>query len=167
MVEVELIAVRVDVQSNTPVVLLQESGGLHRTLPIFVGAPEATAIAYAIQHIDTPRPMTHDLMADLIGAVGITVERVVITELVDRTYYAELHLHTPQGRVVVSSRPSDAVALAARTEAPIFAADELMDAVGVILAPDEDGDEEDVPEELVGQFQRFLDTVKPEDFGSS
>jgi bifunctional DNase/RNase len=90
MVEVRLRAVRVDLQSNTPVLLLQESEGLGRTLPIFIGAPEATAIAFALQGMDTPRPMTHDLIRDLLDALGADVIRVVITERKTATYFAEI-----------------------------------------------------------------------------
>lgn len=156
-------------QSNTPVVLLQEIGGARRTLPIFIGTSEATAIAYALQGVETPRPMTHDLMRDMLSALGATLDRVVVTELVARTYYAELHMTLGARRITVSSRPSDALALAARTGAPLSVADDLMDAEGVVLAESE-GDEEETPEnseELVNEFQRFLDTVRPEDFGSS
>ncbi|MGH9103109.1 MAG: bifunctional nuclease family protein [Acidimicrobiales bacterium] len=165
MVEVELAAVRVDVQSNTPVVLLQESGGHRRTLPIFIGAAEATAIAYALQGVSTPRPMTHDLMRDLLGAIGAELDRVVITELVATTYHAELQLSHGGQRATVSSRPSDAIALAARTGSPLFVADDLLDAEGVVLQGDSDDDDPASAEDLVGEFQRFLDTVRPEDFG--
>src|SRR5277367_2048772 len=109
MVRVLLRAVRVDLQSNTPVLLLQETEGDGRTLPIFIGTPEATAIAYALQGVDMPRPMTHDLLRDMLQAMGAQVERVVVTELVSSTYYAELHLLQGTKRFVVSSRPSDAV----------------------------------------------------------
>jgi bifunctional DNase/RNase len=156
----------VDLQSNTPVLLLQESEGEGRTLPIFIGSPEATAIAYAIQGVDMPRPLTHDLMKDMLDALTIGIERVVITELRGSTYYAEIHLLREGVRTVVSSRPSDAVAVAVRTEAPLFVADELMEAEGIVLAMEADEDDEDVepPDELVGQFRRFLDSVRPEDF---
>ena len=103
-------AVRVDLQSNTPVLLLQETGGEGRTLPIFIGNPEATAIAYALQGVSMPRPLTHDLMRDMLGALEISVERVVISELRASTYFAELHLVRGDETTVVSSRPSDAVA---------------------------------------------------------
>jgi len=108
MVEVELAAVRVDLQSNTPVVLLRELAGERRTLPIFIAAPEATAIAFALQGVRTPRPMTHDLLRDVLAALGTRLDRVVITELREKTYYAELQLSGPGGPRVVSSRPSDA-----------------------------------------------------------
>ena len=119
MVEVRLSAVRVDLQSNTPVLLLTEAEGLGRTLPIFIGAPEATAIAFAIQGVATPRPMTHDLLRDMVEALGASLERVVITELRSATYFAELQLKRGTGTLNVSSRPSDAVALAVRTGSPL------------------------------------------------
>src|ERR1700728_3279952 len=166
MVEVRLRAVRVDLQSNTPVLLLQETEGEGRTLPIFIGTPEATAIAYALQGVDMPRPMTHDLMKDVLGALDVEVERVVITELRTAPYYAEMHLRREAQRAVVSSRPSDAVAVAVRTGSPLYVSDELMDAEGILLAIENGDDEDDAsPEELVGQFRQFLDSIKPEDFG--
>lgn len=167
MVEVRLRAVRVDLQSNTPVLLLQEAEGEGRTLPIFIGTAEATAIAYALQGVAMPRPMTHDLLKDLLEALAAEVERVVITELRASTYYAELHLRHGNDRSIVSSRPSDAVAVAVRTGSPLFVSDELIDAEGILLAIDTSDEEDDAsPEELVGQFREFLDSIKPEDFGS-
>jgi hypothetical protein len=156
----------VDLQSNTPVLLLQESEGEGRALPIFIGSPEATAIAYALQGVDMPRPLTHDLMKDMLDALTIGVERVVITELRGSTYYAEIHLLRQGVRTVVSSRPSDAVAVAVRTETPLFVSDDLMESEGIVLALESDEDEEtqEVPDELVGQFRQFLDSVRPEDF---
>jgi bifunctional DNase/RNase len=170
MVEVRLRAVRVDLQSNTPVLLLQESDGLGRTLPIFIGAPEATAIAFALQGMDTPRPMTHDLIRDLLDALGAEVIRIVVTELRTATYYAEIVLRHGDREIPVSSRPSDAVAVAVRTGTPLFVADDLMDAEGIMLAVDEEEEESDAeednanPDELVGEFRSFLDTIRPEDF---
>jgi uncharacterized protein len=161
VLEVRLTAVRVDLQSNTPVVLLQEVAG-ERSLPIFIGAPEATAIAFAIQGVEVPRPMTHDLMKDLLDALGANVERVVVSEVRDATYFAEIHLAVG-GRVLeLSSRPSDAIALAARTHSPLFVEDELMESAGVVL--DDDEDDDDAPEEIVGEFREFLERVRPEDF---
>jgi uncharacterized protein len=168
MVEVRLRAVRVDLQSQTPVLLLQETEGEGRTLPIFIGTPEATAIAYALQGVTMPRPMTHDLMRDMLSALDVEVERVVITELRSSTYFAELQLRRGTARSTVSSRPSDAVAVAVRTGSPLFVSDELMDAEGILLSIESGDDEDDdsTPEELVGQFRQFLDSIKPEDFGS-
>jgi uncharacterized protein len=169
MVEMHLQAVRVELPTNNPVVLLQEVGGAQRTLPIFIGPPEATAIAFAIQGVTTQRPMTHDLMRDILTALGVTVERVVITELRDQTYYAELHLNQGGRTEVISSRPSDAIALAARTGTPIFCDDELIDAEGMVLPAEEedgetDGGEAGDPEEIVDQFKEFIAKIRPEDF---
>ncbi len=169
MVEVRLRAVRVDLQSNTPVLLLQETDGEGRTLPIFIGTPEAASIAYALQGVTMPRPMTHDLLRDVLMSLDVEIERVVITELQNSTYYAELRLRRGNDVTVVSSRPSDAVAVAVRTGSPLFVSDELMDAEGIVLAPesiDDEDDEEPPPEELIGQFHEFLKEIKPEDFAT-
>lgn len=167
VVEVRLSAVRVDLQSNTPVVLLQETEGAQRSLPIFIGPPEATAIALALQGITPPRPMTHDLMRDLLEALEARVTRIVVTEVRDQTYYAEIHLQVGARTLEISSRPSDAIALATRTSSPLYVSDELMDAEGMMI--DTEGDEDDSgedsnPDELVGQFREFLEQVRPEDF---
>ena len=170
MVEMHLAAVRVELPTNNPVVLLQEVEGARRTLPIFIGAPEATAIAFALQGVVPPRPMTHDLMRDLLVALGATLERVVVTELrmTDEgrsgTYYAELHLRHGGETQIVSARPSDAIALAARLGTPIFAEDDLLDEAGVVL--DAEDDDDTPPDELVSQFRQFIEGISPEDFSS-
>jgi bifunctional DNase/RNase len=165
MVEVRLTAVRVDLQSSNPVVLLEETEGAHRSLPIFVGAPEATAIAFALQGVELPRPMTHDLMTDVLETLGTRLERVVVTKLVESTFFAELQLRTGEQSRVISCRPSDAIALALRTHSPLYVADDLMDAEGLLIQPDDDDvDEDESPEEIVGEFREFLDNVRPEDF---
>ena len=166
MVEVVLRAVRVDVGSSTPLLLLEEVGG-QRVLAIFIGAPEATAIAYALQQIDTPRPMSHDLMGHIIAALDARLFAVEITHLVDNTLYAQLRLLRDGREVLVSARPSDAVALAVRLGAPLLVSDELMDEQGQILEiGDEDEDEDEAPDEddLLAQLREFLDQVRPEDF---
>jgi bifunctional DNase/RNase len=171
MVEMHLAAVRVELPTNNPVVLLQEVEGARRTLPIFIGAPEATAIAFALQGVEPPRPMTHDLMCSILATLGATLERVVVTELRmgddgrSGTYYAELHLRQGGEARVISARPSDAIALAARTHTPIFAEDDLLDAAGVVLDA-EDDDDETPPDELVSQFRQFIEGIRPEDFSS-
>ena len=166
MVEVRLSAVRVDLQTNTPVLLLTETDGAGRTLPIFIGAPEATAIAFAIQGVATPRPLTHDLLRDVIAALAAELERIVITELRDATYFAELHLRRGEEAITVSSRPSDAVALAVRMSCPLYVSDGLMDSEGILLPSEDENDPDASPDELVGEFRQFLDTVRPEDFSS-
>lgn len=169
MVEMQLHAVRVELPTNNPVVLLQEVGGARRTLPIFIGPPEATAIAFALQGVTTSRPMTHDLMRDILVALGVAVERVVITELREGTFYAELHLTVGTRSEIISSRPSDAIALAARLGTPIFCEDDLIDAEGMVLPADdasEDDEDGGDPEEIVDQFKMFIENVRPEDFTS-
>ncbi|MBW4078457.1 MAG: bifunctional nuclease family protein [Acidobacteria bacterium] len=164
MVEVVLRAVRVDVGSSTPLLLLEEVGG-DRVLPIFIGAPEATAIAYALQHVEAPRPMSHDLLANVITALGAQLFAVEITELVDNTFYAHLRLLRDNIETIVEARPSDAVALALRSGAPILVSDSLMNEQGKFIHLDEDV-EDDAPSEaeLVAELRDFLDTVRPEDF---
>jgi len=167
MVEVHLRAVRVDLGSSTPVVLLEETEGARRSLPIFVGGPEATAIAFALQGVEPPRPMSHDLMRELVETLGARVVRVLVTELRDGTFFAELHLRAGERDVVVSCRPSDAIALAARTHSPLYVADDLMETEGLVIEPDDDDVAvEGNPDELVGEFREFLDKIRPEDFTS-
>ena|ERR1700677_2331643 len=172
MIEVVLRAVRVDVGSSTPLLLLEEVGG-ERVLPIFIGAPEAAAIAYALQGVESPRPMSHDLLGHVIGALGAQVFSVEISELIDNTFYANLRLLRGTEEVIVSARPSDAVAVALRVGSPILVSDDLMASEGKVmqLAYDEDDEEYvelDAPDEadLVAQLREFLEQVRPEDFGA-
>ena len=160
MIPVELVGVRVEVPANTPMVLLREQEGRHRLLPIYIGSPEASAIHYALEGIEPPRPFTHDLFVITLGELGASLEKVVVTEMRDRTFFAELHLTTTAGAKVVSARPSDAIALAVRCSAPIFAGDELLDEHGQ-EPPDEP---EDDAAEIIDEFKDFLENVDPEDF---
>jgi len=169
MIEVVLRAVRVDVGSSTPLLLLEEVGG-ERVLPIFIGASEATAIAYALQHIETPRPMSHDLLGNVITSLGARLFAVEITHLVDNTFYANLRLLREGKEVLVSARPSDGVALALRVGAPLLVSDELMNEEGQVLdvsddddvEGDSDGDAAQSEAELVAELRDFLN--RPEDF---
>jgi hypothetical protein len=164
MVEMHLAAVRVELPTNTPILLLQEAGGGRRTLPIYIGAAEATAIAYALQGVVTQRPMTHDLMRDLLNEVGATVDCVVITELRESTFFAEIRMTLVGQRHTVSARPSDAIALAARLGTTIYAEDALLDAEGVVLQTEEEGDGSPDQDEIVVQFRQFIEGIRPEDF---
>jgi uncharacterized protein len=160
MVEMTLASIRVELPSNTPVVLLQEAGEGRRTLPILIGHQEATAIAFALQGVETQRPLTHDLMKDLLTSLDVEVEAIVVTEMVESIFYAEIRMVKAGQKVTVSSRPSDAMALAVRLGTPIYAEEALLDAEGVVLQ------EENEQEEIIEEFQRFIDDVRPEDFAS-
>jgi bifunctional DNase/RNase len=164
----KLVGVRVEMPSNTPIVLLQENDGDARMLPIFIGQAEATAIALALEDVDTPRPMTHDLVRDLLMVLGATLDKVVVTDLRDKTFYAELHLTVGDKTEVVSCRPSDALAIAVRTDAEIYAETHVVDSAGFIPEPDEVDDEEEDGEgveEVLDEFREFIDNINPEDFG--
>lgn len=165
MVEMHLAAVRVELSTSTPILMLQEAGSGNRTLPIYIGPAEAQSISQAVQRVDMPRPMTHDLMRNLLDELGVHVDCVVITELRDRTFYAEIRLSAGGRRTSVSARPSDAVALAVRTAATIYAEDSLLDAEGVVLVGEEASDEEvAAADEIVSQFKEFIEAINPEDF---
>lgn len=160
----ELLGVRLELPANAPVVLLREQSGERRVLPIYIGPEEARAIALALEGVTTPRPMTHDLIRDLLGAVEVGVVSINVTELRESTFYAEIELRAGERTVRVSSRPSDAVALAVRVEAPIFASEEVLADAAMPAA--EESDEEEGQEEIVDQFRQFIDEVNPEDFAS-
>ena len=166
----ELIGVQLEMPSNSPVLLLRESNSQGRVLPVVIDLPEAQAIGRGMDGVRTARPMTHDLMKNLLDTLGARVVKVTVTELVDRTFYAVIELQTSAGETLeVSSRPSDAVALAVRTQSPIFASEEVMDEAGQFLeglSRSEDSGEvdEEVVDELVDEFKAFLDEISPEDF---
>lgn len=160
----ELVGVRVELGTNAPIVLLRERSGSRRVLPIYIGGVEATAIAFALEKVPTPRPMTHDLMRDLLETLGVGVQRIVVTELRDSTFYAEIELVRDGDVQRVSSRPSDAIALAVRVEAPIWASEEVLDEAANPVA--EEGEDEEAQEEIVSEFREFIDRVNPEDFAS-
>ncbi len=160
----ELLGVRLELPANAPVVLLREQTGTRRVLPIYIDTPEAKAIALALEGREMARPMTHDLLRDVVAALGATVERVTVTELRDSTFYAELLLDVKGRTQVISSRPSDAIALAVRTGAPIYAGAAVLDEAGSV--PQDDEEEEVEEEEIIDEFRDFIDQVNPEDFGS-
>src|SRR5262249_41705454 len=162
VIPMTLVGVRVQVPTNQPIVLLREHDG-QRYLPIYVGQPEATAINFALQKLDTPRPMTHDLFKTVLDDLGTHLVKVVITELHDRTFFAEIELSQGNATRRVSARPSDAIALAVRypDPVPIFASEEVLEEAGVLL----DAEEDEGPDEReeIEQFREFLDQVRPED----
>lgn len=164
VVELELVGVRVELPANQPIVLLKERDG-SRYLPIWIGAPEATAIAFALQGVETPRPMTHDLFVATLDALGTTLTAVHVTRLSEGTFYAELHLEQDGETTVVSARPSDAIAIASRMDdIPILGAEEVLEEAGLEIDDDEDETESGDPDEEVRRFREFLDNVAPEDF---
>jgi len=153
----EVIGVRMEVPSNTPIVLLRESEG-ERYLPIWVGPVEATAIAYAQQGVVPPRPLTHDLFRETLEAVGADLTEIRITELRDGVFYALLVFASG---IEVSARPSDAIALALRAQVPIYGTDSVLEQAGIDMPAGEVVQNDDEVE----RFREFLDQVSPEDFG--
>ena len=156
-IPMELVGVRIELPTNQPIVLLREAEGV-RYLPIWIGAVEATAIAFALEGGEPQRPLTHDLLKDVAVQLGARIERVVVNDLREGIYFADLVLAVNGEEVVVSSRPSDAIALAARTDALLFASSEVLEEAGVEIRDEEDEEAE------VQRFREFLDTVRPEDF---
>jgi bifunctional DNase/RNase len=155
MIEMQLVGVRVELPTNQPIVLLREREG-ERFLPIWIGPVEATAIAFALQGIVTQRPMTHDLMKNVLEELGINVERILVTELREGTFYAEIEMSRDGTKYSVSSRPSDAIALAVRIGTPIFAHEDVLTEASILIKDDE--------EQEVEKFREFLEQVNPEDF---
>lgn len=170
---------RLDNSPSSCVVVLQELNGV-RVLPIWIGQPEADAIARHMQHIPVPRPFTHDLLRDVILGLGVQLQRVSITRVDDRTYYAELQLLSGGTLIRVDARPSDGIAIAIRLDAPIYAAENLLLDPGELMDVEDepestpesdtseppDADEEKTDAELTAeQLKRYLDTLRPEDFG--
>ncbi len=151
-VKVNVVGVRVEMPTNQPIILLQDEEG-DRYLPIWVGAVEATAIAFAQQGIKPPRPLTHDLFTDVLVTLQVKLVEVRITSLTDGVFFAEIEFG---GGQVLSSRPSDAIALALRNEASIFVAEVVLAAAGIDIPVEE--------EDQLDKFREFLDQVKPEDF---
>lgn len=173
-VNMEVVGVRIEMPSNQPIVLLKEIDG-SRFLPIWVGAVEATAIAFAQQGLAAQRPLTHDLLANILEAADLTMTAVHITELKDGIFFAEIQIRDKESNSLkVSARPSDAIAVALRAKSNILADSDLLDQVGI-----------DIPERLIGmeleettgasregagtdldleRFREFLDQINPEDF---
>ena len=149
-----------DMVGKQPIVLLRTLDGT-KFLPIWIGHPEAAAILMKLQGTPTPRPMTHDLVTDMLGELNASVARVVVTELRENTFYAQITLQVNGSEIEIDSRPSDAIALAVRADAKIYVADEVIDdsAIEFNQEPEDSG-------EVIDEFKKFLENVTPEDFGN-
>ena len=158
MHEMVIYGVSFDLVGKQPIVLLKTADG-NKFLPIWIGHPEAAAILMKLQGASTPRPMTHDLVTDMLGQLDAQVVRITVTELKENTFYASITVQQNGSEIEIDSRPSDAIALAVRAEAPIFAAEEVIEE-SAIEFEGEDVNEE----EIVDEFKRFLDHVSAEDF---
>ncbi len=163
MIQVRIASVSADAASGQPVVLLKPLEDVTplagRVLPIWIGHPEATAILLAVQGFEMPRPMTHDLLGNVIAAAGLEVVRIEVTHLDGGTFYAAVVLRSDDAELVIDARPSDSIALAVRVGCPMFVAEDVLEEASVIV--------EDVSEEEeVERFRDFLDHVDPSDFTS-
>jgi bifunctional DNase/RNase len=149
-----------DMVGKQPIVLLRTLDGT-KFLPIWIGHPEAAAILMKLQGTPTPRPMTHDLVTDMLGELNASVSKVAVTELRENTFYAQITLQVNGSEIEIDSRPSDAIALAVRADAKIFVADEVIDdsAIEFNQEPEDSG-------EVIDEFKKFLENVSPEDFGN-
>jgi bifunctional DNase/RNase len=159
MIEVVVAHLGLDRTTNAPVVILREKEGA-RMVPIWIGPAEASAIAMELQGFKPPRPMTHDLLRQVLLGLGAELRRVVVTAVKGNTYFAELHLRRGEDALQVDARPSDGIALAVRTHSPIFTSDELLADAGA--APSGPAPEQRLDAD---QLKRYLETLDPEDFG--
>ena len=155
-IEMSIKGLMVDPVTNMPIVILRDSDG-KRTLPIWVGVFEANAIALQIENVSTPRPMTHDLLRNVIQDLNGDVQKIVVSDLKDNTFYAVLHVVVAGEMVMIDARPSDAIALALRVRAPIFAEDAVIDnAKSMDITPDKGNSE---------RLQQWLENIDPDDLG--
>jgi bifunctional DNase/RNase len=160
MQEMVIYGVSFDMVGKQPIVLLKTAEG-NKFLPIWIGHPEAAAILMKLQGANTPRPMTHDLLTDMLEKLEARVIRIAVTELRENTFYAVVTVAVDGSEIEIDSRPSDAIALAVRSDAPIYADDSVIEESAIEF------EHEDVnEEEVVEEFKKFLDEVKPEDFSS-
>ena len=158
MYEMVIYGVSFDLVGKQPIVLLKTADG-NKFLPIWIGHPEAAAILMKLQGASTPRPMTHDLLADVLEQLDAEVTRITVTELRDNTFYASITVQQNGSEIEIDSRPSDAIAIAVRAEAPIFAADRVIEESAIEFEGEEVNEEE-----IVDEFRRFLDDVSPDQF---
>ena len=153
--------VRIDRMAGTPVVMLREDEAPRRQFEIYIGAPEAAAIKTALDGESTPRPLTHELLVNVLEQLSFALTQVVLTHVSSGTYYAELVLVADEGdETRVSARPSDAIALALRASCPIFASENLLETVGEVVEEDETAPND----EIIDEFRDFIENISPEDF---
>src|SRR5438876_8730017 len=161
MHEMVIYGVSFDLVGKQPIVLLKTADG-NRFLPIWIGHSEAAAILMRIQGASTPRPMTHDLLTDMLGQLDAEIARVAVTELRDNTFFAVITVQQNGSEIEIDSRPSDAIALAVRAEAPIFAADDVIEESAIEFEGEEVNEEE-----IVSEFKQFLEDVTPDEFAEA
>jgi uncharacterized protein len=161
MVEMTIYGVSFDLVGKQPIVLLKTAEG-SKFLPIWIGHPEAAAILMKLQGATAPRPLTHDLLVSILGELDADVVRVTVTELRENTFYASITLQHDGAEIEIDSRSSDAIAVAVRAQAPIFAADAVIEESAIEFEGDEVNEEE-----IVDEFKRFLDRVSAEDFAEA
>ena len=175
MREMSIDSIRVSLQNYQRVVILKDKGS-DRYLPIWIGANEADAIAVKLQEVSVPRPLTHDLLESVIQSLGARVNHILVSDLSDDTFYAKIVLQRDGSQTEIDSRPSDAIALAVRTQAPIFASDSVIDKAGVrmdqdtgkaVISSEEDENRPPTEEELksLSAFSDFIDSLDLEDLG--
>ena len=160
MTEMVIYGVSFDLVGKQPIVLLKTAES-NKFLPSWIGHPEAAAILMKLQGTSAPRPLTHDLLVNMLGELGIEVVRVTVTELRDNTFYASITIKQNGSELEIDSRSSDAIAVAIRADAPIYAADEVIEESAIEFEGDEVNEEE-----IVDEFKRFLDEVSAEDFSA-
>ena len=160
MREMEIYGVSFDLVGKQPIVLLKTADG-SKFLPIWIGHPEAAAILMKLQGSSAPRPMTHDLVTDILGRLQAQVVRITVTELRENTFYAAITVLQDGSEIEVDCRPSDAIALAVRADAPIYAADEVIEESAIEFEGDDASEEE-----MVAEFRKFLDDVSPDEFAA-
>jgi bifunctional DNase/RNase len=158
MVEMVIYGVSFDLVGKQPIVLLKTADG-NRFLPIWIGHPEAAAILMKLQNASTPRPMTHDLVTEILGQLNAEVVRITVTELRENTFFAQIAVQQDGSEVEIDSRPSDAIALAIRSDAPIYAAESVIEESAIEFEGEEINEEE-----MVDEFKKFLEIVSPDQF---
>ena len=161
MVEMTIYGVSFDLVGKQPIVFLKTADG-NKFLPIWIGHPEAAAILMKLQGASTPRPMTHDLVTEMLSQLDAQVVRITVTELKENTFYASITVQQNGSEIEIDSRPSDAIALAVRAEAPIFAADDVIEESAIEFEGEEVNEDE-----IVDEFRKFLENVTPAEFESS